>query len=84
MMQGDDSESCHEFYSEHLHRLGKYIANSSHLQDCRGDAQRVKDARAEVKDFLKTLENRAFVCCEWQKAIAFIHSESSIYLRGHR
>jgi hypothetical protein len=33
---------------------------------------------------LKTLENRAFVCCEWQKAIAFIHSESSIYLRGHR
>ena len=43
-----------------------------------------KTAKAEVRSFLGTLEGKVFGMCEWQKIVAFLHSESDIYLRSHR
>jgi len=73
-----------EFYSMQLSTLGKHIATSGSLKIVATDSEDVRTAKTEVRSLLGTLEGKVFGMCEWPKIVAFLHSESDIYLRGHR
>ena len=84
LCKGDNSNATMEFYSMQLTTLGKHVATSPSLKLNATDSEAVKTAKTEVRSFLGTLEGKVFGMCEWQKIVAFLHSESGIYLRGHR
>ena len=43
-----------------------------------------REQKLELIDVPNYFENRALACCEWQKVVAFLHSESVAYLLGQR
>ena len=81
---GDNSHATMDFYSMQLTTLGRHLATSPSLKIKASDSEDVKTAKSEVRSFLGTLEGKVFGRCEWQKVIAFLHSESDMYLRGQR
>lgn len=64
--------------------MGQHVHQAPILKPSREDSAAVSFAKAEVKDFLKTLDGKAFAACEHQKIVSFLNSESVMYLRGHR
>ena len=67
-----------------LTTFGRHIATSPSFKIKASDSEDVKTAKSEVRSFLGTLEGKGFGRCEWQKVIAFLHSESDMHLRGQR
>ena len=84
LCRGDTSYAIMEFYSMQLSTLGKHIATSGSLKIVATDSEDARTAKTEVRSLLGTLEGKVFGMCEWPKIVAFLHSESDIYLRGHR
>ena len=50
----------------------------------RGDSKISKGEERVMINVPNSLENKALACCEWQKVVAFLHSESVAYLLGQR
>ena len=64
--------------------MGHHVNSIPILSHPAADSAAVSSAKQEVKEQLKSLEGRAFGACEYQKAIAYMHTESVQYERGQR